>query len=136
MVDAKLVLESATTAFTNARIGTNVLDLGSWVAAGKQPGAGTPMFIKVYVDTAFSSDTETVQIDLVSDSSVPTAADTVMTVLMPTAVNSIAGLHAAGQIACMSLPSTGLSRYIALSFVIPTAVASGKIFAFLDYSNN
>ncbi len=133
MMDAKLVLESATTAFTDARIGTNVLDLGSWVAVGKQPGEGNPMFIYVYVDTAFSSDTETVQIDLVSDTTVPTAVDTVMTVLMPTAVNSIAGLHTPGLIAKMSLPATGLSRYIALQFVIPTDVATGKIFAFLGH---
>ena len=114
-------------AVTVARI-TDYLDLGSLTEAGR----GSPKFINVYVDTAFSSDTETIQIDLITSSGVPTAGYSMMTVLMPTAVDSISGLHQAGRIAKVPLPSEGLERYVALSYVVPTEVATGKFTAFLS----
>ena len=112
---------------TDAKVSTNVLDLGSITEAG----AGTPLYINVYCDTAFSSDDKTIQVDLITSTGVPTAANTLLTVLMPTAVDSISGLHAAGLLAKVPIPSTGLQRYIALAYVVPTVVATGKLTAFL-----
>ena len=127
IIDSKLTFDDAQ-AVTTAKVSANILDLGSIT----QGGRGTQLFINIYVNTAFSSDTETIQIDLICDTTVPTAGDTLMTILMPTAVNSIAGLHAAGLIAKVPLPSTGLDRYVGLSYVVPTAVATGKFTAFLS----
>lgn len=125
MEDYKLVFDDATTAITTDRV-TTVLDLGSITEAGE----GTPVFIEVWLDTAFSSATETLTVHLVSKASTdPAKTDVLMTVLPATAVS---GLGTPGLLAKVPLPSEGLDSHVALAYVATAALASGKIKAFLS----
>lgn len=127
MRDKWLILDDAQ-AVTTAKVSANTIDAKSITEMGR----GSPLFINIYVDTAFSSDTETIQIDLITSTGVPTAGNVLMTLLPATAVDSISGLHAAGLLVKIPLPSTGLESDIGLSYVVPTAVATGKFTAFIS----
>jgi hypothetical protein len=127
MRDYQLVFDEAQ-AVTTSKV-SSVIDFEEI----DEPGRGQPLYINIYVDTAFSSDTETIAIDLItSTASSPAAGDEVMRIMEPTAVDSVSGLHEPGLVAKVPLPSTGLKRYVALSYVAPTAVASGKFTSYLS----
>jgi hypothetical protein len=121
--DAKLIFCDAVAVTTDAV--TSDLNLGDI----DEPGAGHQLFVNIYLDTAFSSDTETLQIDLITSSGVPTAGNVLMTLLPATAVSA---LGTAGLLVKTALPSEGLEQYIGLSLVVDdAAIADGKITAFL-----
>lgn len=127
MVDSKLYFSDAQ-AITTTVISTNTIDLGDITEAGR----GSQLFLNVYCDTAFSSDTETMDVWLVTSTAACTAGSTkVLQVINALAVNSIAGLHEAGLLAKVPLPSVGLEGHIGVLYVATTALATGKITAFL-----
>jgi hypothetical protein len=123
MRDSKLIFDDSA-AITTARV-TSDLKLADITEAGR----GSQLFINVYLTTAFSSDTDVFQIDLITSSGVPTAGNALMTILPATAVS---GLQTPGLIAKMPLPSVGLEAYVGLSLVIPVELATGTISAFLS----
>jgi hypothetical protein len=129
LVDIKHYFSEAQ-AITTSKISDNIIDLG----AMGQAGAGSQVFINVYVDTAFSSDTETMDIWLVTSSAAVTVGGTkVLNLKNAIAVDSISGLHEAGKLVKVPLPSLGLSTYIGLAYIATTALATGKLTAFLSY---
>ena len=131
-VDSKHIFSDGQ-AITTTVISDNVINLGSMGEAGA--GAGGQMFINVYCDTAFSSDTETMDIWLVSSSAAVTAGSPKISMLVnAVAVDSVSSLNLAGKlVAKVPLQSTGLDQYIGLLYVATTALATGKLTAFLSY---
>lgn len=127
MVDSKLYFSDAQ-AITTTVISTNTIDLGDITEAGR----GSQLFLNVYCDTAFSSDTEILDVWLVTSTAACTAGSTkVLQVINALAVNSIAGLHKAGLLAKVPIPSVGLKGHIGVLYVATTALATGKITSFL-----
>lgn len=129
MVDDRLIFSDAQ-AVTDTKISANTIDLG---AIG-QVGAGTQLFINIYCDTAFSVATETFNVRLVTSTAACTAGSTVVMEIMPetACAATAAGWGLAGLKEKVPLPSLGLSTHLGILYTVDTAVATGKITAFLS----
>ncbi len=124
-IDEKLIFDEEQ-AVTTAKVSANIIDLGSITEGGK----GAPKFINIMVQTAFTTSTHTLAVNLITSSVTdPIAANILAGVLPATAASS---LVTPGLVAKLPLPSVGLQRYVGLSYVTNTAVAAGKVTAFLS----
>lgn len=121
MNDAKLVFSSGQ-AITTTAISSNTIDLDS-----ARPLGASDLFIHLVVDTSFSSDTETIDVDLVAATDTCTAGSTaVQKILKATAVSSLTkGFKRVVSIA-RDVISEGSYTNIGILYTATTAVATGK----------
>jgi hypothetical protein len=124
ITDAKLVFDSEV-AVTDGSTSTNVVDIGSLSKIAK----GTPIYFNLVVNTAFSVDTETVDILVCnSDTNPPEAADVILTKQLSVAATQ---LGKKGFVYRAALPDIAYLDYLNVVYVATTAVATGKVSAFL-----
>jgi hypothetical protein len=122
ILDKKLIFSSEQ-AITASAASTDTVDLG---ATGLDIGQGNPIYLEVWLDTAFDTSANTLTIDL-QDGATVNGSDAVMTVLPATATSS---LLTPGLLVKVSLPE-GLNRHIRLYYTCSAGLTSGKINAFL-----
>lgn len=114
--DGQLVEESGASEDT--------IDLG---ATGLDIGQGNPIYLEVWLDTAFDSSVDTLTITLRDGATVGAISNTVMTILPATATSA---LLTPGLLVKMSLPE-GLNRHLDLYYTTSSGLTSGKLNAFL-----
>lgn len=125
VTDAPLVFNEAL-AITQDTISTNTINLNVIRDIAK----GQPVYLNVYVHTAFSVDTETIDIAIANSSAVPAKTDAKVT-YGPYATTA-AVLGKTGLLLRAPIPEKILTqKYINISYVCTTAVATGKISAYL-----
>lgn len=124
VTDAKLTFDSEA-AITDGHTSANVLDLASITKMAK----GSPIYFNLVVNTAFSVDTETVDI-LVCNSSTdpPEAADVILSKTLSVAA---ASMGTKGYTYRAPLPDISYADYLNVVYVATTAVATGKVSTFL-----
>ncbi|MCF7811457.1 hypothetical protein K9N50_10770 [bacterium] len=122
IIDSKLVLSDAQ-AITTSTASDNEIDFG---AASLDIGQGNPIYLEVWLDTAFDTSVNTLTISL-KDSPDGTTYTERMVVLPATATSS---LLTAGKLQKVALPYN-LARYIELYYTCSAALTSGVINAFL-----
>lgn len=123
MILDKYMILSDGQAITTTAASDNEVDFG---AASHDVDQGTPIYLEVWLDTAFDTSANTLTIAL-QDSADGTSYTTRMTILEATATSS---LLTAGLLRKISLPND-LARYIRLYYTCSTTLASGVINAFL-----
>ena len=124
MLDSKLIMSEAQ-AITATADSTNEIDFG---AADLNIGQGNPLFIEVWLDTAFSSTVNTLTVSLASsaDGATYNAVDTI--VILPATATSALGTP--GQLVKLSLLEN-TKRYLKLIYTVSTTLADGKVNAFI-----
>jgi len=123
MILDKQLIFSDGQAVTVTAASENEIDCG---AASLNLGQGNPIFIEVWLDTAFDTSANTLTIEL-KDSPDGDTYTSRMTILPATATSS---LLTAGLLRKVSLPE-GMARYLELYYTCSTTLASGKLNAFL-----
>jgi len=122
--DAILIL-SENQAITATEASTNEIDFG---AAGLDIGKGNPIYLELWLDTAFTTSANTLTVAL-QDGTDGTTYTTRMTILEATATSSLLAANV-GLLRKFSLPND-LARYIRLYYTVSAALAAGKVNAFL-----
>lgn len=112
-------------AITSSAISENTIDLG---AENLDIGQGNPVYLEIWLDTAFDTSANTLTITLQDGTTVGGVAD-IMTVLEATATSSLLAANV-GLLRKISLPND-LKRHLALYYTVSSALTSGKINAFL-----
>ena len=123
MILDKYMILSDGQAITTSAASDNEIDFG---AASHDVDQGTPIYLEVWLDTAFDTSENTLTITL-KDSPDGTTYTDRMTILEATATSS---LLTAGLLRKFSLPND-LARYIELYYTCSTTLSSGVINAFL-----
>jgi len=123
MILDKYMILSDGQAITTSAASDNEIDFG---AASHDVDQGTPIYLEVWLDTAFDTSSNTLTITL-KDSPDGTTYTDRMTILEATATSS---LLTAGLLRKFSLPND-LARYIELYYTCSTTLSSGVINAFL-----
>ena len=124
-IDKQLVMSEAQ-AITVAADSTNVIDFG---AADLNIGQGNPLYVEVWLDTAFTTSaslTLTITLESSADNSTYNAVDKL--VIMPATLMS--SLLTPKQLVKMSLPEN-MKRYVKLHYAVSNTIAAGKINAFI-----
>ena len=124
ILDKQLVFSEAQ-AITVSALSENTLDFG---VTGLDIGQGTPIYLEVWLDTAFDTSANTLTIDLYDGATVGAVAKH-MEVLPATATSSLLAANV-GLLAKVALPNDML-RHVALYYTCSAALTSGKINAFL-----
>jgi hypothetical protein len=125
ITDKALIFDEAV-AITTGKMSTNVIDLNTIRDVAK----GQPVYLNVYVHTAFSVATETVDINIANSSAVPNAADKKLSYGPYAASATVLG--AKGLLLRHAIQEKILTqRYLSLSYVATTALATGKISTYL-----
>jgi len=122
-MDEKLIFSDAQ-AITVSAQSSNDIDLG---AAGLDIGAGTPIYLNIFLDTAFTTSANTLAITL-RHGTTSKPDTTILTVLEATATSS---LLTVGLLRKIALPND-LAEFIDLYYTCSTTLAAGKITAFLS----
>ena len=122
--DAILIL-SENQAITATAASTNEIDFG---AASLDIGQGTPIYLELWLDTAFDTSANTLTVTL-KDSPDGTTYTDRMTILQATATSSLLAANV-GLLRKFSLPNN-LARYIELYYTVSAGLTSGKVNAFL-----
>ena len=122
--DAILIL-SENQAITATAASTNEIDFG---AASLDIGQGTPIYLELWLDTAFDTSANTLTVTL-KDSPDGTTYTDRMTILQATATSSLLAANV-GLLRKFSLPNN-LARYIELYYTVSAGFTSGKVNAFL-----
>lgn len=126
MFDNKLLLASAQTVTASA-IGDEVVDLDT---ANAYVAEGRPLYVYVYMTTAFSATTETVAIELYEGTSA--TVDTEVMELQPAVDANAAPFDATGLVLKVPLPINKITkRYIGIHFTASDTIAAGTFDAFL-----
>lgn len=129
MIDDKLVLFKEQAVSNASKLA--VLDFG----AIDQPGQGSPLYLNIYVDTAFTGATtgtgSGLQIDLCTSSASGCSAD-VLETIVPFANTDGTIWGSTGLIYRQALPAEKLDTFVGLAANLSGAIASGKITAYLD----
>lgn len=112
-------------AITVSAASENTIDLG---ATGLDIGQGNPIYLEVWLDTAFDTSADTLTIAL-QDGATVGGSDAVMTILPATATSALLAANV-GLLAKVALPE-GLNRHIRLYYTASAGLTSGKINAFL-----
>jgi len=124
ILDKQLMLSEGQPITVTAQ-STNTIDFG---AADLDIGQGNPIYLEVWLDTAFDTSANTLSIDLYDGATVGAVAKK-MEVLPATATSSLLAANV-GLLVKISLPND-LKRHIALNYTCSTTLVSGKINAFL-----
>jgi hypothetical protein len=128
MYDAKLYF-ATDQAVTAAAVSEFYLDCNSI----SEIGAGTPLYVNVYVTTAFSADSHTMDIVLCSQSNgAPTNSHKISELITGLSNDTGGALVSTGLVMKAPLPAYGLLEYIGLYFDVSSAMATGTITAFLS----
>ena len=122
IIDSKLVLSDGQ-AITASAASDNEIDFG---AAGLDIGQGNPIYLEVWLDTAFDTSANTLTITLKDSPDGTTYTDRM--VVLPAKATS--ALLTAGKLQKVALPYN-LARYIELYYTVSAGLTSGKINAFL-----
>jgi len=103
-------------------------------AANLQIGAGTPLYLNIRTNTAFTSSSETITIDLYThDASFDETQGTkILEVLAATAVSASPFATAGTWIFRGTIPYEALQQYVALRFTCSDTPAAGKIDAWIS----
>lgn len=125
MILDKYMILSDGQAITTTAASDNEVDFG---AASHDVDQGTPIYVEVWLDTAFDTSENTLTIAL-QDSTDGSNYTTRMTILEATATSSLLAANV-GLLRKISLPND-LARYIRLYYTCSTTLASGVINAFL-----
>jgi len=121
-MDSKLILSDGQ-AITASAASDNEIDFG---AAGLDIGQGNPIYLEVWLDTAFDTSANTLTITLKDSPDGTTYTDRM--VVLPAKATS--ALLTAGKLQKVALPYN-LARYIELYYTVSAGLTSGKINAFL-----
>ncbi|MDO9534779.1 MAG: hypothetical protein Q7J85_05485 [Bacillota bacterium] len=124
ILDKQLILSDGQ-AITATAASENSIDLG---AANLDIGQGNPVFLEVWLDTAFDTSVNTLTITLQDGATVGALAD-IMTI-MPARATSLLLAANRGLLVKFSLPE-GLKRHIGLNYTVSVGLTSGKLNAFL-----
>jgi len=130
---------AAATALNTGAAGTSllgdVIDLG---AAGRDLGAGEPLWLVIQVDTAATSaGSATATFKLASDAQAAIATDGTATVHVVTDALPVASLTAGKRVCAIALPSGHYERYLGLLQLTGTAAfTGGAVSAFLTTAPN
>lgn len=124
ILDKQLIFSNAQ-AVTTSAISENTIDLG---AESLDPGQGNPVYLEIWLDTAFGTSADTLTISLQDGTTVGGVAD-IMTVLEATATSALLAANV-GLLRKISLPND-LKRHLALYYTCSSGLTSGKINAFL-----
>lgn len=125
--DAKLIFDEAV-AVTTSKLGGTAIDLGAITDLGK----GQPVFLNVFVDTAFTSAANGLTVSLVASSGAePAGTDTVLQ-LSPAILAS--ALTKGVVIFSGPIPDYITNEYINVYYLATTALAAGKVTSFLSLS--
>lgn len=128
ITDAKLYFDTGATAITTDRV-TSILDVGDIEDMGK---TGSPLYINVFLATAFSSDTECQSVVLVASSGAdPGTSDVVMTLIPLTAASALKPAKLLGRFPLPMERLKGMTE-VALAYVGNGTTAAGKIKAFIS----
>jgi hypothetical protein len=121
MNDAKLVFSDGQ-AVTATAISSNTIDLDQVRDVG-----ASDLFLHLVVDTSFSSDTETVAVDLVAATATCTAGSTVVqSILAATAASALTkGVKRVVSIARDVMTANSYTN-LGVLYTAPSAVATGK----------
>jgi len=122
IMDSKLILSDGQ-AITASAASDNEIDFG---AAGLDIGQGNPIYLEVWLDTAFDTSANTLTITLKDSPDGTTYTDRM--VVLPAKATS--ALLTAGKLQKVALPYN-LARYIELYYTVSAGLTSGKINAFL-----
>jgi len=122
ILDKQMILSEGQ-AVTSTAVSTNSIDFG---AANLDPGQGNPIYLEVWLDTAFDTSADTLTITLQEGATVGALADT-LTIMPATATSA---LLTPGLLVKISLPE-GLLRHIGLNYTVSSGLTSGKLNAFL-----
>lgn len=123
--DVKLIF-SDNQAITESDNSEDTIDLG---ATGLDIGQGNPIYLEIWLDTAFDTSSDTLTITLRDGTTVGAISNTVMTVLPAIATSSLLAADV-GLLVKFSLPE-GLNRHLDLYYAVSSTLVSGKINAFL-----
>jgi hypothetical protein len=124
ILDKQLIFSDAQ-AVTVTAISENTIDLG---AANLDIGQGNPIYLEIWLDTAFDTSADTLTITLQDGATVGAVAD-IMTVLEATATSALLAANV-GLLRKISLPND-LKRHLALYYTASAGLTSGKLNAFL-----
>jgi len=125
-VTDKALIFSKAQAITSDAMSENVVDL----KVVRDIARGQPIYLNIYVDTAFSVDTETIDIAIANSSATPAKTDAKVTYGPYATTASVLGKK--GLLLRTALPQRILTqRYVSISYVATTAVAGGKISTYL-----
>ena len=122
IMDSKLILSDAQ-AITASAASDNEIDFG---AAGLDIGQGNPIYLEVWLDTAFDTSANTLTISLYDSPDGTTYTERM--VVLPAKATS--ALLTAGKLQKVALPYN-LARYIELYYTCSAGLTSGVINAFL-----
>jgi hypothetical protein len=127
IIDTNLVIDWQG-AITVSRVSANILDMQSIRNVAK----GQPVYLNIYVDTAFTTDTDTLAILLISSSGATpgatdfvTAGGTIMT------ARAASALLSTGYIYKGALPENIPYERVGLYYTVNAAIAAGYVSAFL-----
>jgi len=124
MIDSKLVMSDAQ-AVTTTAVSTNEIDFG---VNGEDIGEGNPIYVEVYLDTAFGTSANTLTVTLQDSANGTDYADKV--VVVPATATSKLLAADVGRLVRISLPAD-LRRFIAMNYTASSALTDGKVSAFL-----
>ncbi len=125
-VTDKALIFSKAQAITSDAMSENVVDL----KVVRDIARGQPIYLNIYVDTAFSVDTETIDIAIANSSATPAKTDAKVTYGPYATTAGVLGKK--GLLLRTALPQRILTqRYVSISYVATTAVAGGKISTYL-----
>lgn len=125
ITDVKHIFDEAI-AVTTSKVGSNVIDLGSITDAAK----GSPIYINIWLDTAFTSAANGLTVQLISSTAEAVASTDNTMEIMPAKLASAMGT--AGQLWRQALPEGVTGPYVNLYYLATTALAAGKITTFLS----
>jgi hypothetical protein len=112
-------------AITTSAISTNIID----GKAIRDIGRGEPVYLNIYLTTIFTSAANLLTIQLVSSSAAdPGSADVFMDVMKARAASA---MQTTGLLMRMALPEDIPYQKLGLYYLATTALAAGKISAFL-----
>lgn len=124
ILDKQMILSDGQ-AVTATAVSENSIDFG---AASLDPGQGNPIYLEVWLDTAFDTSADTLTITLQEGATVGALADT-LTIMEATATSSLLAANV-GLLVKLSLPE-GTLRHIGLNYTVSSGLTSGKLNAFL-----
>ena len=124
ITDVNMIFDEAV-AVTTSKVGSNVIDIGSITDAAK----GSPIYLNIYLDTAFTSAANGLTVKLISSTAEAVAASDNAIEILPATLASAMGT--AGKLKKVALPEGVTGPYINLYYLATTALAAGKITTFL-----
>ena len=124
VTDKKLTFDKAV-AITNSKVGGNVLNLG----AIKDLAKGRPIYLNIYLQTAFTSAANGLTVKLISSTAEAVAAANNPVEILPATLASAMGTP--GKLKKVALPEDIPGKYINVYYLATTALAAGKVTTFL-----